>query len=477
MTHVATLSVPGGEPLGWVAGSGPTTVVSGPSKSYVFIEPSGGWSSETPAATLSDAGVAAVSGQAIVVAPPHDPNTPGYLDVFVEPPAGWSGQVQPVAKLVASDGTDISGAGISGRVVTGTGSNGSIYVFTEPASGWTGVVHESATLNDSRGARLGGGAISGTTIVGASGSAVYGNRTDVFTEPAGGWTGTLHESARLSSPSGPISPVAISSRSIIAGFSVFSRPTTGWSGTVQPSAALVPLASGGYTFGIDQITDQTAAIGASRLGPQHQCPCSSQVWLFSQPPGGWNGTVTAQPAIGGGDSGLYKLQDPWLFTLGTSTVEVYRLTGTFGQKVLPPSIERLSLVGLPGGTPKLRFALHLPKYASPITSFMLMLPSGIAFNKAAQRSISIRGAEHYHLRIKGSRLMATFADSSGSSAVSINAGALAESKSLRNRILDILRFNRTRNGPRKRTLTLRVELRLAQLIGRPIGLAAEIHIR
>ncbi len=130
--------------------------------------------------------------------------------MFAPPGGGWSGDVHETAVLSSSDGVALDDPVVSGQEIVARGSVGQapgvVYVFTEPQGGWSGVVHEdlpSLTASDgSPGDEFGSSiAASGTTIVvGAPvakvGIAFPGRRVRI-SEPAAGWAGTVHESAKL----------------------------------------------------------------------------------------------------------------------------------------------------------------------------------------------------------------------------------------------------------------------------------------
>jgi hypothetical protein len=144
--------------------------------------------------------------------------------VFVEPAGGWGDNLNETAKLTASDGAEGDWFGtsvaISGdTVVVGAfdddvGSNehqGSAYVFVEPAGGWGGSLNETATLTASDGEAWDwfgeSVAISGdTVVVGAEFDYIGGNVDQgsayVFVEPAGGWEGAPTETAMLTARDG-----------------------------------------------------------------------------------------------------------------------------------------------------------------------------------------------------------------------------------------------------------------------------------
>ena len=172
----------------------------------------------------------AVSGDTVVVGAFRDDDDgtdSGSAYVFIEPPGGccgWAGSFTESAKLTASDGTadDRFGDAVAvsgGTVVVGAPrddddgtDSGSVYVFVEPAGGWTGPLNETAKLTASDGAagdRFGGNfsvAVSGdTVVVGASRDDDDGTNSGsayVFVEPASGWAGDLTEVAKLTASDG-----------------------------------------------------------------------------------------------------------------------------------------------------------------------------------------------------------------------------------------------------------------------------------
>lgn len=121
----------------------------------------------------------------------------GAVYLFTEPAGGWSTETEQ-AKLVASNGQADDQFGglvaISGdTVVVGGGTRGTaLYVFTKSPRGWSGTLHEAArlTVTDPTAGGPSSLAISGSMIVGGfTGMGGYsGQHAYVFTEPAGGWS-------------------------------------------------------------------------------------------------------------------------------------------------------------------------------------------------------------------------------------------------------------------------------------------------
>ena len=110
--------------------------------------------------------------------------------------------------LAVSGSTLVVGPG-RGRTVRGTG--GAAYVFQAPAGGWSGTMTQSARLAPPSGTgidELGGSvAVSGNTVaVGAPLETVGPNSGQgavfVYNEPAAGWSGVLAPAAELTASDG-----------------------------------------------------------------------------------------------------------------------------------------------------------------------------------------------------------------------------------------------------------------------------------
>ena len=168
----------------------------------------------------------------------------GAVYVFSRPAGGRSGSLHEVAKLVASGraGGEQLGSSVAvfgSTVVAGApwggfgtrGGRGAVYVFVEPKRGWSGTIHSVAKLTASDGVpgdSLGSSvAVSGDTIVGGAPGATltpYGNEgaVYVFARPAKGWSGSRHQTRKLTVPGAGENAqlgysVAISGRSLVAG--------------------------------------------------------------------------------------------------------------------------------------------------------------------------------------------------------------------------------------------------------------------
>jgi hypothetical protein len=150
----------------------------------------------------------------------------GETYVFVKPAAGWGSSTES-AKLAPSNGTAGFGAvAISGNTIAisaiETDFVGDVYVFVRPAGGWSGTVTETAILSDSSQHCFGSTiSISGDTIVVGTGSAgaIYTGEC-IFVRPAGGWKAATQANATLNVPfnaSSSAIPLAISGDTIVAG--------------------------------------------------------------------------------------------------------------------------------------------------------------------------------------------------------------------------------------------------------------------
>jgi hypothetical protein len=174
---------------------------------------------------------------------------------------GWSVAIAGDAIVVGAQGDDRQQV-----------DAGAAYVFTEPVGGWSGEVTESAVLLPSDGAagdRFGwASAADGDVVViaardadpnGADSGAAY-----VFVRPGGGWAGTLNESARL-------------------------LPSDGMADD---------------NFGFDVAIDGDTVVVGSRYDDDVGAS-SGSVYVFTKPPSGWWGTVveSAKLLVGGGAAG------------------------------------------------------------------------------------------------------------------------------------------------------------------------------
>jgi hypothetical protein len=256
---------------------------------YVYVEPVAGWTNMTETAKLTGSDEAssdlfgisvAVSGNAIVVgAPSHHvgSRSPGAVYVYVRPTGGWTSMTE-TAELNVSD-SNASGVGhavalrgptlVAGALtstVNSVSQAGALYIFVRPLSGWT-PENESATLTASdptASAWLGGAvAISSdqkTIVAGAPFwhfASVPNGAAYIFVRPSVSWQSETQTSKLLPPGTARLfgSAVATNTGNVVAigapntaitGFTgagaawAYIRPTTGWAPTPKPKARLNP---------------------------------------------------------------------------------------------------------------------------------------------------------------------------------------------------------------------------------------------
>ena len=236
----------------------------------------------------------------------------GAAFVFERPKGGWTGTLQQSATLIPADQAAFDflgfGVAVSGDVVLASGVNG-VYVFLKPKGGWSGVITESALLTAFPDQISGAVAIDGDTV--AAGG-IFGLQGEVlvFLRPRQGWSGIVQESARLIASDGANfdslgSSVAIDEKTVVAGAPnaavganlqgaayVFRRPAGGWSGTISQSAKLVasdggPFGSLGSSVAIDHRTIVVGAPNAAGLTGD-----TGAAYVFTRPEGSWSGQLT-----------------------------------------------------------------------------------------------------------------------------------------------------------------------------------------
>ena len=274
-----------------------------------------------------------IFGNTIVIGAHQDDDNgtdSGSAYVFQRSGTSW----EQVAKLLPSDGAEYDHFGesvfISGNtIVVGAEwdddngeKSGSAYVYEMPAGGWVGTLHEGAKLLPSdgeAGEKFGESvSISGNTvIVGVrfdDDNGIESGSAYVFVMPAGGWSGTINEGAKLFPSDAEEGhhfgvSVSISGDTIVIGatgddhacpqFSncnsgatyTFIKPIGGWIGTLNEDAKLLPSDSEmGDRFGIStSISGDTIVVG-SLYGDGNNNNCGS-AYVFIKPIGGWSGVL------------------------------------------------------------------------------------------------------------------------------------------------------------------------------------------
>jgi hypothetical protein len=200
-----------------------------------------------------------------------------------------------------------------------TSSDPAVFVFTRSGNNWNEVatlIPADSSDNYFFGFTLG---ISGDVIAVAGATGTF-----VFVRPAGGWSGTLHESARLQAG---ISAVAFAGSSIVVGSEVFVEPVTGWSGTIPAAATLAgsdtPFLDGGVAASADTV------VVANALAENGGHAQAGEAYVFVKPAGGWSGVVNESARLFPSDP-----EDDVFFgsavAVDGSTVVVTRLTNING---------------------------------------------------------------------------------------------------------------------------------------------------
>jgi hypothetical protein len=319
-----------------VAVDGDTLVATAPSAaqggvhwSYVYTRQAGTWQ---PAARLVMPAVdaqplsIAIDGDAVVVGfgeSRYSSYRAGAALVFVRPAAGWSGDVQPAARLRASDAADndslgssvaIDGAtvvaGASGRRIGTVTQAGAAYVFTRPAGGWAGEVTQAAQLQASSPQyNVGTGlaaAIAGDTVYLNGRSPLDRGEVMVFRRPAAGWSGVATPVGTLSASDGTAHDnlgvtIATDGTTVVAGaiqatgggaVYVFAAPGAGFSGTAMQLARL--SAAGTSLLGYGLAVRGTRVVVGEAFGGAGQ---AGRAWVFDRPAGGWAGPQVATVPI------------------------------------------------------------------------------------------------------------------------------------------------------------------------------------
>jgi len=372
-----------------IASSGDTIVVgstganSDQGVAYVFVKPAAGWTgtlSENAKLSASDGvtgdrfGSVAISGDTIVVGAPYASvganELQGAAYVFVKPVGGWSGMLQENAKLTAGSTTGRSGDHFGGTVAVagdtiaageaqGYCCNGSLakaYVFAKPAGGWSGTLHESATLGNAQEVDDFVGvfvAMSGdaTSIVAAFHGIIQNgdgaHYLNVFAEPAAGWSGALQPSATLAHSDGVISgtfavnedgtaivvgtPHDQSSADAAAGY-LFVKPAGGWSGAVNESAKLTASGEDAHHQYADAVAigGDTIVLGEAppnECGEQGDCGLQRHVYVYVKPSTGWSGSIAENQQVAGPPSDYYF---GWIIAIDGDTIVIDDPAGGFG---------------------------------------------------------------------------------------------------------------------------------------------------
>jgi hypothetical protein len=349
-----------------------------------------------PALTLGDlpAQELAASGATVVAGGANN-----ALEVFTEPTGGWQGNIAPAATLmlpslfeiaaIATDGSTVAVIGYDGLINPNTSE---LELYTQPAGGWSGTLTAAKTISVPQTATGDSVAIAGGVLVtggtaDASGSTIVtGGPGEVFPKPPAGW-------ASLSKPAATLMPFP----GDFGRNYVFVKPPGGWRGVLRPAARLQP---GGGTA-ISSSGTMVAAAGVTQ--PSKVCPCAGGVRLFAEPSGGWHGLLTAPIAatavtpqsvnlglafagpgalLFGGQAIVTPPGDPYAYAVRPyTTTGIFALAPPFPETQLP--IGAASVTGasltVAGTKPRIAFRVHAGTNTLPVHTLTITPPAGLHF--------------------------------------------------------------------------------------------------
>ncbi len=268
----------------------------------------------------------------------------GSAYVFVRPGGGWSGDLTETARLTAAAGaagdrfgTSVSVSADGSAIVVGSawdsvGSNqfqGSCYVYERPGGGWSGSLTESAWLTASDGAATDNLGVSvclsadGSVAASGSGGA---EATYIFERPAGGWSGSLSESAVLKPSTASLERFGIAvslsadGASLTAGADlaggdargaayVFVRPGGGWTGSISENAVLSgSTASSQANLGNSiSLAPDGSCVAAGAPGDDVGTSASEgSAYVFVRPEQGWSGSLNETARLIASDGAMFE---------------------------------------------------------------------------------------------------------------------------------------------------------------------------
>jgi len=317
---------------------------------YVFAKPTNGWATTLiPTAALSYANSAtddyfgidvaiSTNGSTIVAGASGVNNGKGAAYVFVKPSGGWTTTAAPNAILTNGSGANnsyfgssvaISGNGslvVIGAYATNSGK-GAAYVFVKPSSGWTtdstptaALTYGSGVVGDYFGCDVATDAVGSTIVAGADGVNSGKGAVYVFIQPSGGWISDSTPYAALSdldSRSGDDlgTSVAISGdgSTIVAGVSgenqntgaahVYVKPGGGWATTGFYHARLIENNAHGDYFGSSVATNENGTIIA--VGADYANNSNGATYVYNKPGVVWSSLSSANAVLLDPNNGLH----------------------------------------------------------------------------------------------------------------------------------------------------------------------------
>jgi hypothetical protein len=359
-------------------------------------------------------------------------------------------------------------------------------VFTKPAGGWSGTIDESAKLTVANASFpcsyfVHSVAIDGRTIAVACSGHAY-----VFTEPGSGWVGTIQPSATLVAPStSSVQSVAVLDSSVVtagegqagdaANPVVFNQPANGWSGTIQPAASL-KVSRSAQDLGFAELVASSGNQVAALVIPQRDNDCEL---------GTCGGTLYAftQPPSGwkgtiGGLSTSINLASGYPLAVEGRTIATggNEAIDLFNPRPGKPSATKASLSGLASAKPELHFKLEAGQDAAKIRSLKLALPAGLRFvrqHAGRTRGVGVN-VRFRAARLRPGTLTLTLRLPAQSLAITIGGPAISEQKNLIASIRRVRKYNRAHR--RKRVLPLKLRCAVTDATGRTTSLTLKIRI-
>jgi hypothetical protein len=413
---------------GPVFGAGTLAIVGarsfsgGPSGLYVYAKPTSGWSAATAAAAgfyqppaNEEFGGLAVGRDLIAVGEGNEIDGTSDVAVFTPGPTGFTGGSAPAAHLEASGAGPVAAS--SSTVLTGSGgifgSESALQVFTEPAGGWSGTVAPAAQLQPSDAAPLGYASMSGDTVAAVGFKRV--NSTDrtavyIFTEPAGGWSGVIHETARI--PLADIESLTLSGRTLVAigggetkasdvvaraPVFVLRRPAGGWAALTrsQPSAFVREQdfpANAIAGLGPVSVTGGTVAFtgtGSGCAGTDGNGICPAKIWAI----GGLSSSTTTAKQLPVAASAQLPNTFGFPIAVDGSTLalsaerglQLYSIT-----RAAPARVTRATLTGLigPKPSPELQLSVAAGGGSPALRSLRVLIPASLG-DRDTSRTITL----------------------------------------------------------------------------------------
>jgi hypothetical protein len=231
--------------------------------------------------------------------------------VYVEPSSGWTDMAQTAELVPKNLGNDFGvSVGVSGRnivvgateVKIGGIEQGAAYLFVEPVAGWGGTRAPTTEFEQSNGTKKAAFgtsvSVSGETVaVGAPDQTVGSSQNKgavyMFTRPSTGWPNTMTETAELNAGTGGSElgfSVALSGRTLVAGAPfqhvgqgfvyVFPEPPGGWQDTSQAEQIVASDGSSNNNFGYS-VSIGGGVIAASAFGwPEGGLDAEGATYVF-----------------------------------------------------------------------------------------------------------------------------------------------------------------------------------------------------